>query len=49
MENDKSKALTFQRIDFESIGGGGSVRGPSDAEGVMVHIVGGQVIHIQVH
>lgn len=44
-----SKALTVKRIDFESVGGGCSVRGPSDAEFVVANIVSVQVRHIQVH
>lgn len=44
-----SRALTVHRIDFEPVGGGRSVRGPSDTEGVMVNIVGGQASHVQVH
>lgn len=44
-----SRALTVKRIDFESVGGGCSVRGPSDAERVIADIVGGEVCHIQVH
>lgn len=44
-----SKALTVKRIDFESVGGGCSVRGPSDAKGVVANIVSVQVCHVQVH
>lgn len=44
-----TEALTVDRIDFESVGGGGSVRGPSDAEGVIANVVSAQVRHIQVH
>lgn len=41
--------LTVNRMDSESVGGGCSVRGPSDAVGVIVNIVGVQVGHIQIH
>ena len=41
--------LTVKRIDFESVGGGCSVRGPADAEIVVANVVSGQVCHVQVH
>lgn len=41
--------LTIKRIDFESVRGGCSVRGPSEAEGVVANVVGVQVRHVQIH
>ena len=41
--------LTVERFHFQSVGGGGSVGGPADAERVIANVVGGQVRHIQVH
>ena len=41
--------LTVERLHFQSVGGGGAVGGPADAERVIANVVGGQVRHIQVH
>lgn len=41
--------LTVEGVDLQPVGGGSPVRGPSNAERIVGHVVGGQVRHVQVH
>lgn len=49
MGSQPGTALTVEWIQFESVGSGSPVGGPSHAEGVITNVVGGKVSDVQVH